>query len=390
MPACLTPDLELSEVKMTGKEACSVLNRLEIIVRTRGYDYRVLIGDNLLAETGLPLHSISPPGRALLVSDQNVFSHCGERVMCSLAAEKWQVKTALIKPGESSKTLAGAKRLYNACFESRLDRNSPVIALGGGVVGDLAGFTAATYMRGVPLVMLPTSLLAQVDSSVGGKVAVNHPLGKNMIGTIYPPRLVIIDPLVLKTLSPRQFQAGAAEVLKYGIIEDNEFFLWLENNLDLLLDLEPRALADAIAASVRSKARVVEKDEYEQDFRRILNFGHTIGHALEAATSFRYYLHGEAVLIGMKLAVTLAQKLSCLDAESADRISRLLDRLKMKKPPAGLTAVKVIDKLEHDKKRQSEDLYFVLPDRIGSAVIVPVKNKKMITDVVESYLAGNC
>ncbi len=365
------------------------MNRQEIIVKTRGFDYRVLIGDNLLAETGSFLQTLFPPGRTLLVSDENVFSRCGEQVICSLAAEGWQVKTALVKPGERSKTLSGAKRLYNTCFESGLDRSSPVIALGGGVVGDLAGFVAATFMRRVPLVMLPTSLLAQVDSSVGGKVAVNHPLGKNMIGTIYPPRLVLIDPLVLKTLSPRQYRAGTAEVIKYGIIEDEDFFLWLEDNLDLLLALEPGPLADAIAASIRSKARVVEKDEYEQDYRRILNFGHTIGHALEAATAFRYYLHGEAVLIGMHLAVKLAQKLSYLDFASAERINRLLSRIKMKKPPGDLTVDKVIGKLEHDKKRQSDDLIFVLPNRIGSAVMAPVSDKQMIAGLVESYLKGD-
>ncbi len=366
------------------------MSRQEIIVKASGFDYRVLIGDNLLAETGASLRTLFSPGRTLVVSDQNVFSRCGDRALQSLTADKWQVKTALIKPGERSKTLSGAKRLYDACFECGLERNSPVIALGGGVVGDLAGFVAATFMRGVPLIMLPTSLLAQVDSSVGGKVAVNHPLGKNMIGTFYPPRLVLIDPLVLKTLPSRQFLAGVAEVIKYGVIENEDFFLWLENNLDLLLGLDSGALADAIAGSIRSKARVVEKDEYEQDYRRILNFGHTIGHALEAATAFRYYLHGEAVLIGMVLAVKLAQKMSCLDAATAERINRLLVRLKMKKPPAGLTADKVIDKLEHDKKRQSDDLIFVLPNRIGSAVMAPVNDKQIIAGVIESYLKGGC
>ncbi len=360
----------------------------EIKIKTGGFDYRVLIDEGLPAETGRFLRLLFPSDRALLVSDHNVYSRYGEQVIEALAAEKWRVKTALIRPGERSKSLSGARRLYDACVEAGLDRNSPVIALGGGVVGDLAGFVAATYMRGVPLVMLPTSLLAQVDSSVGGKVAVNHPLGKNMIGAFYPPRLVLIDPLVLKTLSERQFRAGVAEMIKYGIIEDENFFFRLEDNLDRLFKREPTFLAEAVAASVSSKARVVEQDEFERDYRRILNFGHTIGHALEAAAAYRYYLHGEAVLIGMALAVDLAEQLGFLDPATAGRIRRLLGRIKIKKPPAGLTAEQVIGKLEHDKKRRSNDLIFVLPDKIGSAVMVPVSDKKMVTAVVESYLGG--
>ncbi len=358
----------------------------EIKIKTGFFDYRVLIEEGLLAETGRLLSLDLAPGRSLLISDHNVFSRYGDQVLHSLAAEKWRVKTALIKPGEGSKTLSGAKRLYESCLEAGLDRGSPVIAMGGGVVGDLAGFVAATFMRGVPLVMLPTSLLAQVDSSVGGKVAVNHPRGKNLIGAIYPPRLVLIDPLVLKSLPARQFRAGMAEVIKYGIIEDSDFFFRLEENLDRLQARDPAFSAEAVASSVRAKARVVEKDEYENDYRRILNFGHTFGHALEAATAYRYYLHGEAVLVGMDLAVKLAQNLSCLDAAAAGRITSLLGRLKLKKPPQGLTAEKVIDKLEHDKKRRSGDLVFVLPERIGSAVMVPVKDTEMIAGIIKAYL----
>jgi len=365
------------------------LDGQELKIKTRGFDCRVYIRNDLLGEVGRALRLLFPSGRALLVSDQNVYPLYGDRVIESLTAEKWRVKTALIKPGERSKTLAGAKQLYEACFEAGLDRNSPVIALGGGVVGDLAGFVAATFMRGVPLVMIPTSLLAQVDSSVGGKVAVNHSRGKNMIGAIYPPRLVFVDPLVLKTLSLRQFRAGAAEVIKYGIIEDGAFFRRLEEEFDRLLAAEAGFLAEAVAAAVRSKARVVEKDEFERDYRRILNFGHTIGHALEAATAYRYYLHGEAVLIGMVLAVSLAEQLSYLDPAPAGRINRLLGRLKVKKPPAGLTAGEVIAKLEHDKKRRRDELVFVLPNQIGSALMVPVNDKKTIAAAINCYLGGN-
>jgi 3-dehydroquinate synthase len=358
----------------------------ELQVKTAGLTYRVLIEKGSLSEIGKNMRLLFPSSRVLLVSDTNVFSLYGETVLKSLKAEKWQVSVKRIRPGERSKTLISAGRLYDAAAEADLDRNSPVLALGGGVVGDLAGFAAATYKRGVPLVMVPTSLLAQVDSSVGGKVAVNHPRGKNLIGTIYPPGLVLIDPLVLNTLPEPQLHAGLAEVIKYGIIENSDFFYWLEQNIEQLLAGESSRLAEAISRSVRSKAGVVEEDEYERDYRRILNFGHTIGHALEAATLYTYYLHGEAILIGMKGAVEIARQLSRLKATDAGRINKLLDRLPLKKPPAGLTAEKVIDKLRQDKKRRESDLVFVLPESIGSASMVTVGDERLIREVLGSYL----
>jgi 3-dehydroquinate synthase len=209
--------------------------RHELQVKTKSLTYRVLIEANVLPAIGKALRLLFPATKTLLISDTKVFSLYGETVLQSLAKEEWQVTSALIRPGERSKNLTGASRLYDSAVTAGLDRNSPVIALGGGVVGDMAGFVAATYMRGVPLVMIPTTLLAQVDSSVGGKVAVNHPGGKNLIGAIYPPRLVLVDPLVLNTLPKRQLNAGLVEMIKYGIIENSSFFAWLEDNFDYLL-----------------------------------------------------------------------------------------------------------------------------------------------------------
>ncbi len=357
--------------------------RQEIKVKSRDFTYRVLIEEGSLSTLGKSLRLLLPSSKALLVSDSTVYALYGEQVLKTLKSEKWQVSICQVQPGEKSKTLTNASKLYNAAVKADLDRNSPIIALGGGVVGDLAGFAASTFMRGVPLIMIPTSLLAQVDSSVGGKVAVNHPRGKNMIGSFYPPRLVVIDPLVLNTLPGRQLQAGLAEVIKYGIIENERLFLWLEENIDYLLNGEKVYLAEAIAESVRAKARVVEADEYEKDYRRILNFGHTIGHALEAATRYSYYLHGEAVLFGMAAAVEIAVQLKKLDAPSADRIKALLKKGGLKKPPTHLTAGKVIDKLRQDKKRRESDLIFVLPSAIGSAAFVPVNDEKLIKEIVE-------
>lgn len=343
--------------------------------------YEILIGEGVLSRLGRYLNENEA---SAVITDQNVERLYGKALDHALKGHR--VCKIVLPPGEESKTLATVEKILSRMLDFGLRRDSRVIALGGGVVGDIGGFSASIYMRGIPYIQVPTTLLAQVDSSVGGKVAVNHPLGKNMIGAFYPPRLVIIDPAALKTLTKRHFRAGAAEVVKYGIVEDSNFFFQLEKNIDRLLSLDSKFLTAAIAASVRSKARVVEKDEYEQDYRRILNFGHTIGHALESATAYRYYLHGEAVLVGMLLAVKLAQKTSFLDNASAERINRLLTRLKIKKPPAGLTAEKVIVKLEHDKKRRSDDLVFVLPTRIGSAVMAPVNDKKMIAGILETYL----
>ena len=360
----------------------------EIHVKSGGTSYTVAIRENLLDNFGALLRLYLPSSGALLVSDSNVYSLYAERVLRSLTNEGWQVTTARIRAGERSKTMAGAMHLYDRAVEAGLDRSSPVIALGGGVVGDLAGFVAATYMRGVPLIMLPTSLLSQVDSSVGGKVAVNHPRGKNLIGSFYPPRLVAIDPLVLKTLPDRQLKAGLAEVVKYGIIMNGEFFRWLEKNINGLLNGNPEQLAEAVAVSVRAKSAVVEEDEYENDYRRILNYGHTVGHALEAATYYRYYLHGEAVLAGMAVAAGIALDLRLLGKESYGRILRLLKIIGLKNPPADLTATAVMDKLRQDKKRKSNDLIFILPSDLGSVEILPVNDPGLIKRNLKLYLEG--
>ena len=359
----------------------------EITVKTSGFSYRVIIEKSSLDNTGKAARLLLPSSRALLVSDENVYSLYGDRVLKALETEKWQVSSWQVQPGEQAKTMASASRLYDAAVDAELDRNSPIIALGGGVIGDLAGFVASTYLRGVPLIMIPTSLLAQVDSSVGGKVAVNHPRGKNLIGSIYPPRLVIIDPDVLETLPRRELYAGLAEVVKYGIIENEDFFYWMEKNFNKLLNGDRASLEKAIAESVRAKARVVQADEYENDYRRVLNFGHTIGHALEAATNYSYYLHGEAVLIGMEAAVKLALHKGLIENIEAERIIALLSKIGFKKAPAGLTSEMVIDKLRQDKKRSQSDLIFILPAKIGKTLVEPVNEQKLLGDVIGQYLS---
>jgi len=363
------------------------MDQREIKVKTASFTYRVVVEPGGIARLSRDLRLLFPSTKTLLVSDTTVYKLYGEALEKSLTDEGWQVSVALVKPGERSKNLKNAARLYDQAIEEGLDRNSPLIALGGGVVGDLAGFVAATYLRGVPLVMVPTTLLAQVDSSVGGKVAVNHHRGKNLIGSIYPPRLVLIDPEVLTTLPKRQLKAGLAEVIKYGIISDHNFFAWLEVNIEQLLLLNLDLLTDAITISVLNKAKVVEADEYEKDYRRILNFGHTIGHALEAATGYRYYLHGEAVLSGMLAVVDLALSLKEISNSDAERICKLIRRIGLKKVPQDLTPEAVIDKLRQDKKRLAGEIFFVIPNKVGAVSLRALKDQRLFDEVVSNFIS---
>ncbi|NMA92168.1 MAG: 3-dehydroquinate synthase [Firmicutes bacterium] len=326
--------------------------------------------------------------RALLITDHQVEELYGERCRRSLFAAGWKVKTVRIPPGETSKSLPQAEELYGAALDFGLDRFSPVVALGGGVVGDLAGFVAATFMRGVPLVAVPTTLLAQVDSSVGGKVAVNHPRGKNLIGTFYQPHLVATDPAVLTTLSLRQRRAALAEIIKCALIGERQFFKWLQSHLGQVLSAKLPAATRAIAFSVQFKARVVERDERESDHRRILNFGHTIGHALEASTGYRYYLHGEAVLIGLAAAVEISRRRGLLEPGAAEAALQLLSRVGYRPPPADLTLSAVEERLKYDKKRRREQLVFVLLPAIGEAKITAEVDESLIRAVIQEYLEG--
>ncbi|MFO8191552.1 MAG: 3-dehydroquinate synthase [Bacillota bacterium] len=362
------------------------MGRKEIEVKTSNFIYRVLIEEGLLSETGKEMRRIFSSDRLLLISDTTVYRIYGQKIFRILEAAKWQIDIALVRPGERAKSLAGATRLYNKAIDVGLERYSPIVALGGGVIGDLAGFAAATYLRGVPLVMIPTTLLAQVDSSVGGKVAVNHSAGKNLIGSIYPPRLVIADPAVLSTLPHRQLAAGLAEVVKYAIIGDELFFSRLEKELDEMLAKSNASLSMAVARSVAAKAGVVEEDEFEKDYRQVLNFGHTIGHALEAATGYRYYLHGEAVAVGMAAATVLSYRLKMIEQNAAARILGLLRRLGLKQSPVGLTVEAVTDKLRQDKKRSGGKSIFILPTEVGKVSITAVDDDLLIDQVIEACL----
>ena len=276
-----------------------------------------------------------------MISDKNVAPHYAPGCLQSLRSAGFKPYLEVLAGGEKEKSLAVAANLYTRALQAGLDRRAAIIALGGGVIGDLAGFVAATYLRGVPYVQVPTTLLAMVDSSVGGKVAVNHPRGKNLIGAFYQPTLVISDAATLKTLPGREFNAGLAELVKYALIWDKKFFARLESlhrgNFsagESLLQADHPQLLKFILRAVRIKGEIVSRDEREKDLRRILNFGHTFAHALESATDFAYYLHGEAVACGMLMATRLAVLLQILDRASARRIrTLLLQQLKFPSPP---------------------------------------------------------
>jgi 3-dehydroquinate synthase len=307
----------------------------------------------------------------VVITDENVQALYAELVSDVLSGLGAQVDVLIVEPGEPSKSADVAAELWEGLLDAGADRKSVVVALGGGVVGDLAGFVAATYARGLRLVQIPTTLLAQVDSSVGGKVGINLPGAKNMIGAFWQPCGVLIDVEVLKTLPDREYRAGLAEVVKYGVIQDAEFFAYLEANVEAINVRDPAVLTPIVVRCCRLKADVVEKDEREETgLRAILNYGHTFCHALEAATGYQQLLHGEGVAIGMMCAARLAQRLGRVDAAFTTRQRSLLEALRL---PLEVPAVEVDDLIElmyHDKKVEHGKLRFVLPSRLGHVELV--------------------
>ncbi len=355
----------------------------KVAVNLGRHSYSVWIGTELLPRLGELLRESFRAPKVLVITNPRVRGLYGNVVERGLGRAGWDTVWAEMPDGEEYKTLATVQGFYDLALTKGLDRACPVIALGGGVVGDTAGFFAATYQRGVPFIQVPTTLLAQVDASVGGKVGVNHPWGKNMIGAFYQPRLVVADLDTLATLPTREIRAGLAEVIKYGVIKEAVFFAWLEENIDRLLRLERDALAQAIATSCRLKAAVVEEDEIETGQRQILNYGHTVGHALEALTDYRVYHHGEAVAIGMVVAARLAVALGLLAGSCAVRITALLQRAGLpSRVPAQFSADELVKAMRLDKKARDGELTFVLPEAIGRVRLVPRVDAQLVKSVL--------
>jgi 3-dehydroquinate synthase len=292
-----------------------------------------------------------------------------ERVAGVLAREGVEVVRIIVPDGEEHKDWLTLNGIFDALLEQRCARDTTLIALGGGVIGDLAGFAAATYQRGVPFVQIPTTLLAQVDSSVGGKTAINHPLGKNMIGAFHQPLLVLADMETLETLPQRELRSGLAEVIKHGLIRDAAFFDWLEANLDRLLARDPDALEQAVVRSIAIKAEIVGQDERERGLRVLLNFGHTFGHAIETGLGYGTWLHGEAVAAGMVMAADLSRQLGYLSEVDAARIRSLLERAGLPTTAKGLTPGRMQELMRVDKKARKGRVHFVLLERLGMALL---------------------
>jgi len=329
--------------------------------------YKIEVGRELLPKLGSYCKKLGLGQRCAVISDSNVAKRYGAAAAESLARAGFESVAVTIPAGEKAKSLRFVAGCYDELAAHRLERKSFVVALGGGVVGDLAGFVAATYLRGVPFVQIPTTLLAQVDSSVGGKVGVNLPAGKNLVGSFYQPRVVLCDLSTLDSLPEREFRAGLAEVIKYGIIYDAALFRMLEKDLEKLLRREPKTLASVVARCCEIKADVVGQDETESGLRAILNFGHTIGHGLEAISRYGKYLHGEAISIGQVAAARLSSKLLGLPQNDAERIKALFVRAGLP-VSVRLTAtqrVALFDAMRLDKKVSAGEIKFVLAREIG-------------------------
>ena len=354
--------------------------QVHIDLGERSYDIAIGAGllDNASAWQGLP-----KAGAALIVTNDTIAPLYLARLQHSLASHYPVIHVCSLPDGESYKTWDSLNQIFDVLLGKACDRKTVLFALGGGVIGDITGFAAACYMRGVPFVQVPTTLLAQVDSSVGGKTAINHPIGKNMIGAFYQPERVVCDLSTLQTLAPRELSAGLAEVIKYGPIADMAFLDWIEQHLHELLARDPQALAYAVKRSCEIKAWVVGQDEREGGIRAILNFGHTFGHAIEAGLGFGVWLHGEAVGCGMVMAAHLSHRLGLVDAAFVQRLTSLIAKAGLPVTGPALGADVYLHHMRVDKKAEAGDIRFVLIDPPGSAIVRGAPDA-LVAEVVEA------
>jgi len=343
---------------------------IDVPVKLGPRSYRILVGAGLLAQAGPEISQLGVGRKLALITDTGIQALHGDVVTRSLTEAGFDVAIVLLPEGERAKTLAVAERTWDRLLESGLDRGSAVVALGGGAVGDLAGFVAATYMRGMHFVQLPTTLLAQVDASIGGKTAIDHPRAKNLIGAFYQPRLVLADTGALQTLPEREYRSGLAEVIKHGIVLDAAYFGEVERSAAALAKREPETLERIVAGSCRLKASVIERDEQEAELRHVLNYGHTIGHAIEAVTGYARFAHGEAVSLGMVAEAGVAERLGLAATETRARQVRLLETMGLPVREVGEAPERVIEAMARDKKGKEGRVPFVLAPEIGRFRIV--------------------
>lgn len=344
---------------------------VRVSLQARSYD--IVIKPGLIADIARRLSSVTSAKRIGIVTDRHVAKHYLHVVLAQCERAGFHATPIVLPPGEKNKTLATVGKILDVLARERFERKSLLLALGGGVVGDITGFASAIYQRGIPFVQVPTTLVAQVDSSVGGKTGVDHRLGKNLIGAFHQPKAVWIDPMLLRTLPKREFVAGLAEVIKYGIIADKKFFAYLERALPALLTLDPHSVMQVVKRSCEIKAQVVGEDEQESDRRRILNYGHTVGHALEALGGYRSLIHGEAVGIGLVLEADLARQQGYCDAKTVDRIRSLVRAAGLSDRLTNRSLAKVWSAMQHDKKVSQGKVVGVWPEEIGRVRIEPIE-----------------
>ena len=352
--------------------------------------YDITIAADGLNQLGQLIANLNLGKKVMVVSNPIIFQHYGEQAIASLQAAGFAVFSLTLPEGEQHKTLATVETIYNAALEHRLERSSTLVALGGGVIGDMTGFAAATWLRGINFVQVPTTLLAMVDAAIGGKTGVNHPQGKNLIGAFHQPRLVLIDPQVLQTLPEREFRAGMAEVIKYGVIWDADLFAQMEQSdrLRTLSEIEAGLLEEILSRSCQAKADVVSKDEKEAGLRAILNYGHTIGHAVESLTGYRLVNHGEAVAIGMVAAGQLAANLQLWNDLAPERQLNLIQKTGLPTQlPAQVDIAAILDALQTDKKVKAGRVRFVLPTQIGAATVTDKVPTAEIEQVLQQMQA---
>lgn len=348
--------------------------------------YEIVIAPGGLGKLGENMSGLKLGKKVLVVSNPTIFKHFGEKAIASLQEAGFEVASCTLPIGERYKTLNSVQKIYDFALENRLERSSTMVALGGGVIGDMTGFAAATWLRGIHFVQVPTTLLAMVDAAIGGKTGVNHPHGKNLIGAFHQPRLVAIDTEVLKTLPMREFRAGMAEVIKYGVIWDAQLFAQMEESkrLDQLRYLKPDLVNSIFTRSCQAKADVVSKDEKENGLRAILNYGHTIGHAVESLTGYRVVNHGEAVAIGMVAAGQIAVELGMWQKADAERQDALIQKVGLPtRLPEGLDIDEIVAALQTDKKVQDGKVRFVLPTEIGVVTVT----EQVPADTIRQVLA---
>ena len=353
-----------------------MLEKIDIDLGERSYP--IIIGAEILSDFGCTLKELNFPNQVAVISNDKVSGIYGDVVRETLVNADFSVLEINLPDGEEFKTLQTLEKIYDALISAEFDRGSGLIALGGGVIGDMVGFAAATFLRGIPFVQVPTTVLAQVDSSVGGKTAVNHPLGKNLIGAFYQPELVFIDVATLDSLDPREISAGLAEVVKYGVIRDLAFFQWLEGHIDPLLGLERSALIAAIKRSCEIKADIVEVDEKEGSLRAILNYGHTFGHAIEALAGYGQWKHGEAVAAGMLVAARISAGEGLCAAEDVQRIARLLEAFRLPTEPPEFPLEQYLEAMRRDKKVKQGTLTLVLNQGIGQVVLKKISDPRAV------------